>query len=74
MPGFTPGYGIMQQQSKQLRLWIGKELCIKALPLPYQIEYGGAFLRDSAVLAGLGVIGKHNLLVTPEFVTRVRLR
>ncbi|MCK4899159.1 MAG: hypothetical protein KAS38_10295, partial [Anaerolineales bacterium] len=40
----------------------------------YQIEYGGAFLKDSAHLAGLGVIGKNNLLVTPEFGTRVRLR
>ncbi|MEE8541814.1 MAG: hypothetical protein V3S66_09135 [Desulfobacterales bacterium] len=51
-----------------------EELGIKAFSLPYQIEYGGAFLKDSAALAGLGVIGKHNILVTPEFGTRVRLR
>ena len=53
---------------------MGEELGLKALSLPYQIEYGGAFLKDSAHLAGLGVIGKNNLLVTPEFGTRVRLR
>ncbi|MBW2676514.1 MAG: epoxyqueuosine reductase [Deltaproteobacteria bacterium] len=74
VPGFTPGNGIMRTQSKKLRIWMDEELGIKALSLPYQIEYGGAFLKDSAALAGLGVIGKNNLLVTPEFGTRVRLR
>ncbi len=72
--GFTPGNGIMRLQSKELRIWMGEEFGIKALSLPYQIEYGGVFLKDSAHLAGLGVIGKNNLLVTPEFGTRVRLR
>ncbi len=74
VPGFTPGNGIMRMQSRKLRVWLGEELGINALSLPYQIEYGGAFLKDSAALAGLGVIGKHNILVTPEFGTRVRLR
>ena len=74
VPGFTPGNGIMRMQSRKLRIWLGEELGIKALSLPYQIEYGGAFLKDSAPLAGLGVIGKNNLLVTPDFGTRVRLR
>jgi epoxyqueuosine reductase len=74
VPGFTPGNGMMRMQSRKLRIWLGEELGISALSLPYQIEYGGAFLKDSAVLAGLGVFGKHNLLVTPEYGTRVRLR
>jgi epoxyqueuosine reductase len=72
--GFTPGNGFLRLQSKKLRLWMDEELGIKALSLPYQIEFGGAFLKDSAHLAGLGVIGKNNLLVTPEYGTRVRLR
>lgn len=72
--GFTPGNGIMQRQAKKLRIWLGEELGINALSLPYQIEFGGAFLKDCAHLAGLGVIGKNNLLVTPEYGTRVRLR
>ncbi len=74
VPGFTPGNGVMRMQSRKLRIWMDEELGIKALSLPYQIEFGGAFLKDSAHLAGLGVIGKNNLLVTPEFGTRVRLR
>jgi epoxyqueuosine reductase len=72
--GFTPGNGVMRLQSRQLRIWMEDELGIKARSLPYQIEYGGAFLKDSAHLAGLGVIGKNNLLVTPGYGTRVRLR
>jgi len=63
----------MRMQSRKLRIWLGEELGIKALSLPYQIEYGEAFLKDAAHLAGLGVIGKNNLLVTPEFRARVRL-
>ena len=74
VPGFTPGNRVMRMQSRKLRIWLGEELGINALSLPYQIEYGGTFLKDAAHLAGLGVIGKNNLLVTPEFGTRVRLR
>jgi len=74
VPGFTPGNRILRRQSRQLRIWLGEELGINALSLPYQIEYGGCFLKDASVLAGLGTIGRNNLLVTPEFGTRVRLR
>jgi len=74
VPGFTPGNRVLRKQSKRLRVWLGEELGISALSLPYQIEYGGAFLKDASVLAGLGVIGRNNLLVTPEFGPRVRLR
>ena len=74
VPGFTPGNRVLRAQSKKLRIWLGEALGINALSLPYQIEFGGAFLKDAAALAGVGIIGKNNLLVTPEFGTRVRLR
>ena len=51
---------LLRKLSKRLRVWLGEELGISALSLPYQIEYGGAILKDSAVLAGLGVIGENN--------------
>ena len=72
--GFTPGNCELAAQSKRLRVWMNEELDIGALSLPYQIEYGGAFLKDAAVLAGLGTFGRDNLLITPEFGPRVRLR
>jgi epoxyqueuosine reductase len=42
--------------------------------LSYFIEKGGIYLKDTAVLAGLGCIGKNNILVTPELGPKVRLR
>lgn len=47
---------------------------IRSIPLNYYVEKGGVWLKDSAAVAGLGVIGKNNLLVTPRFGPRVRLR
>jgi epoxyqueuosine reductase len=72
--GFTPGNCELAAQSKRLRVWMNEELGMGALSLPYQIEYGGAFLKDAAALAGLGVIGRDNLLITPQFGPRIRLR
>ena len=72
--GFTPGNRELAAQSKRLRTWMNDELGMGALSLPYQIEYGGAFLKDAAVLAGLGVIGRNNLVVTPEYGPRIRWR
>jgi len=72
--GFTPGNCELAAQSKRLRVWMNDELGMGALSLPYQIEYGGAFLKDAAALAGLGVIGRDNLLITPQFGPRIRLR
>ena len=42
-----------------------------AEPAPYE---PGIYLKEAGVLAGLGVIGKNNLLLTKEYGPRVRLR
>lgn len=47
---------------------------IETYSFNYHIEKGGVFLKDSAVIAGLGCIGRNNLLVTPEYGPHVRLR
>jgi epoxyqueuosine reductase len=36
--------------------------------------YSGVFTKDAGVLAGLGIIGKNNLLVTEHYGPRVRMR
>jgi len=55
--------------------WLAqKNYAVNPAQLPYHIERGGIYLKDAAVLAGLGCIGKNNLLVTPEYGPRIRLR
>ncbi|MGD9974726.1 MAG: epoxyqueuosine reductase [Desulfatirhabdiaceae bacterium] len=69
-----PGNRILARIVKQLGEWISATYPIRTVHLPYHIEKGGTFLKDVAVLAGLGCIGKNNILVTPEYGPRVRLR
>lgn len=74
MPGQTLGNHRLIALAESMEQWLLDEHGIEAYPLPYHVERGGVFLKDSALLAGLGVIGKNNLLVTPGFGPRVRLR
>lgn len=72
--GNTPGNQLLVNITKELSAWIEETLVIKVHRMPYFIEEGGIFLKDAAVLAGLGCIGKNNILITPEFGSRVRFR
>ena len=72
--GGTPGNQILISINDWLSAWLEEEKGIKSKRLPYYIERGGIFLKDAAVMAGLGCIGRNNMLVTPEFGPRVRLR
>ena len=69
-----PGNKILIEIIKELCEWIPDTFGIDVFHFPYHIEKGGIFLKDTAVMAGLGCIGKNNLLVTPEYGPRVRLR
>ncbi|HUS69659.1 MAG TPA: epoxyqueuosine reductase [Anaerolineae bacterium] len=71
--GGTPGNRIMMSITAGLSTWIREELHLNTAKLPYYIEDGGTFLKDAAVMAGLGSIGKNNILVTPDYGPRVRL-
>jgi len=68
----TPGNRILINVAKSLIEWLKKEFNLNPHGLPYHVEKGGIFLKDAAVLAGLGTIGMNNLLITPEFGPRVR--
>ncbi|MEW5723917.1 MAG: hypothetical protein AB1896_12465 [Thermodesulfobacteriota bacterium] len=72
--GGTEGDRILRAVADGLAEWLAREHGRAARPLPYHVERGGVFLKDAAVLAGLGVIGRNNLLLTPGFGPRVRLR
>jgi epoxyqueuosine reductase len=70
----TPGNRLLIDTNRSLSEWMNTSLKIPNHPLHYHIEKGGIFLKDAAVLAGLGCIGKNNLLVTPRFGPRIRFR
>jgi epoxyqueuosine reductase len=53
--------------------WLEEDQGIKSTKLPYHIERGGIFLKDAAAMAGLGCLGRDNLLVTPQYGPRARL-
>lgn len=72
--GGTPGNRMLIDISDKLAVWLENEMGIKTKKLPYHIEHGGILLKDAAVLAGLGCLGKNNMLVTPDYGPRVRLR
>lgn len=70
----TPGNRILIRINNQLSEWIAKTFSIKTHKRPYLIEKGGIFLKDAAVMAGLGCVGMNNLVITPEYGPRVRFR
>ena len=72
--GGTPGNRKLIDINDRLALWLENETGINIKRLPYHIEHGGILLKDAAILAGLGCLGKNNMLVTPEHGPRVRLR
>ena len=69
-----PGNRVLARVVRELCVWIEANYDIRTTHLPYHVEKGGTFLKDAAVMAGLGCIGKNNILVTPEYGPRVRLR
>jgi epoxyqueuosine reductase len=73
LPGRTPGNRKLIEIGKQLKKWLKVEYVIESKVLTYTIKKGGTFLKDAGALAGLGIVGKNNLLIAPEFGPRVRL-
>ncbi|MFO7962851.1 MAG: hypothetical protein R6U50_02920 [Desulfobacterales bacterium] len=72
--GNTAGNRRMTAISEKLAAWLLETHGVRAQPLPYHVEKGGVYLKDAAVFAGLGVIGKNNLLLDKVWGPRVRLR
>lgn len=68
----TEGNRILHQVIVKTVGWLRENHGIRARHLPYQVRDGGVYKKDAAVLSGLGVIGRNNLLITPELGPRVR--
>mgnify|MGYP001826822100 CR=1 FL=1 len=72
--GNTAGNRRMTKISEELVAWLFGIHGVRAQPLAYQVEKGGVYLKDAAVFAGLGLLGKNNLLLDRKWGPRVRLR
>jgi epoxyqueuosine reductase len=70
----TPGNRILIRIVRELSGWLEHDFSAVTYRPPYFIESDGVFMKDAAVLAGLGAVGKNNLVVTPEYGPRVRWR
>lgn len=70
----TPGNRILIDIIKETSRQIESNLKFKTHKLHYYVEKGGVFLKDAAVLAGFGCIGKNNMLLNPSYGPRIRLR
>ena len=72
--GGTEGNRRLQEIADELKRTLAEEQGVRAHVLPYHPWRGGILLKNAAALAGLGVIGANNLLVTPRYGPRVRLK
>lgn len=72
--GDTWGNRRLREISEELRHWLRWAYHLFSSPLPYHVQKGGIFLKDAAVLSGLGIIGRNNLVVHPKWGPRIRLR
>ncbi|MBT0731985.1 hypothetical protein KH990_01135 [Methanoculleus bourgensis] len=70
----TPGDRILAGIGRDLAHWLQENYGIRTRVIPYQLEDGGIYLKDAACMAGIGSMGKNNLVLVPGYGPRVRFR
>ena len=70
----TSGNKLLMSAIDGLADWLERDCGVCCIRLPYHVDHGAIFMKDTAVLAGLGCIGMNNMLITPQFGPRQRLR
>lgn len=70
----TSGNDLLIEAVRRLADWLEAEQGVRCWRIDYYPDSGGLYVKDAAVLAGLGCIGRNNLILTPEFGPRHRLR
>lgn len=74
LKGGTRGNAELMSAFTRLAAWLEGDKGVGVAKIAYHIEQGGIYMKDAAVMAGLGCIGKNNILITPEYGPRIRLR
>ena len=72
--GGTKGNKKLISIFSKLADWIEENTRIKCIKLAYNIEHGAVYMKDAAVLGGIGCIGKNNIIITRKFGPNIRLR
>jgi hypothetical protein len=70
----TPGDRILARIGKDLARWLQEEYVVRARLIPYRLEDGGIYLKDAACMAGIGRMGRNNLVLVPGYGPRIRFR
>ena len=70
----TPGDRNLAGIGRDLGVWLQENYGIRTRVIPYQLEDGGIYLKDAACMAGIGSMGKNNLVLVPGYGPRVRFR
>ena len=59
---------------RRLGLWLQENYRTRTEVIPYQIQDGGIYLKDAACMAGIGRMGRNNLVLVPGYGPRIRFR
>ncbi|HOB18045.1 MAG TPA: hypothetical protein PKK74_05050 [Candidatus Methanoculleus thermohydrogenotrophicum] len=70
----TPGDRILEGIGRRLGLWLQENYRTRTEVIPYQIQDGGIYLKDAACMAGIGRMGRNNLVLVPGYGPRIRFR
>ncbi len=70
----TPGDRQLAAIGRDLAGWLHTTHEIGAKLIPYQLYDGGIYLKDAAILAGVGIMGRNNLVLVPGYGPEIRFR
>ncbi|WP_332449823.1 hypothetical protein [Methanoculleus sp.] len=70
----TPGDRLLARIGRDLARFLQEEYGVRARVIPYRLQDGGIYLKDAACMAGIGRMGRNNLVLVPGYGPRVRFR
>lgn len=70
----TPGDRTLARIGRDLARWLQETYGTRTRVIPYRLQDGGIYLKDAACMAGIGRVGRNNLVLVPGYGPRVRFR